>query len=83
MPGTDNSKNSPMSCWTCKHFQPVTTPEIDGSGECRALPPLQCCSEERTEPIWAQLDYGPYYWCSAFMQRRRADSLGTPPAPPQ
>jgi len=71
-----NTRN--ISCWTCKHFQPsYTEGELDGAGECRAVPPLQVAGDDVGEPCFAYIDHGDLTWCSAWMQRR--DNLGTPP----
>lgn len=74
-----------ISCWTCKHFQPLLDERVappipaDGSGECRALPPAACCSVESpsAEPIYPEIVDSEITWCSAWMQTR--DPLGDYP----
>lgn len=69
MPVTDNSKD--FSCWTCKHFQAGENQGgLDGSGECRALPPAACCTAEKDEPVFPEIGDGVETWCSAWMQSR-------------
>jgi len=81
-PVTRNDKR--FSCWICKHFQPmVYQGEMDGSGECRALPPAACCvlggESPKDEPVFPPIVYAGHTWCSAWMQRRNEESLGTIP----
>jgi len=70
MPVTDNSKR--FSCWSCKHFQAGEAQGVlDGSGECRALPPAACCTlGKEFEPIFPEILEGEDTWCSAWMQGR-------------
>jgi len=76
MPNENNTRN--ISCWTCKHFQEdFAEGELDGTGECRAQPPLCVPADDTNEPVFAFIGHGDLTWCSAWMQRR--DSLGAFP----
>lgn len=70
MPVLDNSKR--FSCWTCKHFQAGEDRpgHLDGSGECRVLPPAECCTEDKTEPVFPEIGSALFTWCSAWMKSR-------------
>lgn len=65
-----NSKE--YSCLNCDKFQRAddTTPGIwHGAGECRALPPAQCCVDTvgtKEEPVFAQIVWAPRTWCAAW-----------------
>jgi hypothetical protein len=70
MPNLNNTRN--ISCWTCKHFQESFTEfgELNGIGECRAIPPLQVAANDTNEPVFAYIGVADCTWCSAWMQRR-------------
>lgn len=81
-PITNNSKS--YSCWNCDKFQPAAAQEgvYDGSGECRAFPPAQCCSVDETEPVFAEITFGPSFWCAAWKRRNpEMPALPDPVAP--
>lgn len=82
MPVMDNSKR--FSCWTCKHFQEAEGAPgvLDGSGDCRALPPAACCEKDETEPVFPHILNGASSWCSAWMQRRLPGLGVCPPYDP-
>ena len=69
MPNLNNTRD--ISCWTCKHFQEgLGEGGLDGSGECRAIPPLQVAATDAGEPVFAFIGVADCTWCSAWMQRR-------------
>jgi hypothetical protein len=71
MANETNTRN--ISCWSCKHFQEdFTQGELDGTGECRCLPPLQVAANDTNEPVFPFVAHGDLTWCSAWMQRREA-----------
>lgn len=77
-----SSKGFPdgYACWNCDKFQPFD-PDTSRNGECRGLPPAQCCAEvtgDKAEPLFARLILdASAKWCAAW--KRRLIKLPDPP----